>query len=578
MSSPGKAITQIVLNGRDFAQLATLSPGVSNQTGQDEGTVGVYGNVSMSINGGRTENNAWELDGGDDMDNGSNQTLNVYPSADAIGEFRVLTSNYGAQYGRNGSGTIETSIKSGGKDFHGDVYEFVRNNDFNARNFFQQTVPEYRKNDFGYTLGGPVYIPKVYNKDKNKTFFFFSEEWRKDLVPGQTFNQPLPDVQQQMGNFADVCPAAGSIVNKTGFPDCPVNPKTHSYFPNNIVPIDPNAAAILTLLPQPNSGSGLSSRYFAAPAQLTNWREELVRIDHNFSDKVRMFGHFIHDSWSTETPTPLWGNGASFPTVGTNFVGPGVSIVANLAANFSPTLLNEFTFAYTTDHIFLNAVGPTARPSSMTMTGLFNNGFGGLLPAVSVGAGVGYDTGGFSLDTGYFPWNNANPTYTYKDQVTKIMGSHNFTFGASYVAAQKNEQNSPYVQGVLATSNYFRGKHRQRVRGPVAGRLLFLYANQLQAQILQPLQDCGTLLPGRLACDAATYFESRAPSKFVRNVSRKVLSRLIASTRRLTRWRTRRRSTYREALRGKRALWFRVSAIRLTALNSAGKTECREVA
>ena len=138
----GKEITQIVLNGRDFAQLATLSPGVSNQTGQDEGTVGVNGNVSMSINGGRTENNAWELDGGDDMDNGSNQTLNVYPSADAIGEFRVLTSNYGAQYGRNGSGTIETSIKSGGKDYHGDVYEFLRNNDFNARNFFQSSVPE----------------------------------------------------------------------------------------------------------------------------------------------------------------------------------------------------------------------------------------------------------------------------------------------------------------------------------------------------------------------------------------------------------------------------------------------------
>ena len=227
----GKEITQIVLNGRDFAQLATLSPGVSNQTGQDEGTVGVYGNVSMSINGGRTENNAWELDGGDDMDNGSNQTLNVYPSADAIGEFRVLTSNYGAQYGRNGSGTIETSIKSGGKAFHGDVYEFLRNDDFNARNFFQSSVPEYRKNDFGYTLGGPVYIPKVYNKGKDKTFFFFSEEWHKDLVPGQMFNQPLPDAQQQMGNFSDVCPVAGAIVNKTAIPGLPGKPENRRLLP-----------------------------------------------------------------------------------------------------------------------------------------------------------------------------------------------------------------------------------------------------------------------------------------------------------------------------------------------------------
>ena len=90
----------------------------------------------MSINGGRTENNNWELDGGDNMDNGSNQTLNVYPNADAIAEVRVLTSNYGAQYGRNGSGTIETFIKSGTKDFHGNLFEFVRNDAFNARPFF----------------------------------------------------------------------------------------------------------------------------------------------------------------------------------------------------------------------------------------------------------------------------------------------------------------------------------------------------------------------------------------------------------------------------------------------------------
>ncbi len=443
-----KEISQIVLNGRDFSQLVTLVPGVSNQTGQDEGTVGVYGNVSMSINGGRTENNAWELDGGDNMDNGSNQTLNVYPNVDAIAEVKVLTSNFGAQYGRNGSGTIETVIKSGTKSFHGDLFEFNRNTDYNARNFFQATRPEYNKNDFGYTIGGPVYIPGHYNKNKDKTFFFWSEEWRKEIVPGQTFNQPLPSAQEQQGNFSDVCPAAGSAVS-SAFPDCPVNRATGSYFPNNTVPIDPNAKAILAMLPTPNTGSGANSSYVAAPAQPTNWREELIRVDENVNDNLRFFGHFIHDSWNTLTATPLWGNGASFPTVGTNFVGPGESLVANMTANISPTLLNEFTFAYTADHITLTTTGPVERPSSMTMTGLYNNGFGGLLPAVSVGGGIGYDTGGFSLDSGYFPWNNANPTYTYKDQLSKIVGGHNMFFGATYVAAQKNEENSPYVQGIL---------------------------------------------------------------------------------------------------------------------------------
>src|SRR5882762_180055 len=164
----GKEITQLQLNGRNFTQLVTLVPGVSNQSGQDEGTVGVYGNVSFSINGGRTEYNNWELDGGDNMDNGSNGTLNVYPSLDAIGEFKVLTSNYGAQYGRNGSGTVEVETKSGTNRFHGNAYEYLRNDAFNSPAWFENGVaPEYKKHDYGYTIGGPVYIPGHYNKDKN---------------------------------------------------------------------------------------------------------------------------------------------------------------------------------------------------------------------------------------------------------------------------------------------------------------------------------------------------------------------------------------------------------------------------
>src|SRR4030088_2013586 len=212
----GKQVTQLELKGRNFTQLVTLAPGVSNQTGQDEGKVGVYGNVAFSMNGGRTEYNNWELDGGDNMDNGSNSTLNVYPSLEAIGEFKVLTSNYGAQYGRNGSGTVEVETKSGTKSFHGNAYEFARNDAFNARNFFQQTVPAYKKHDYGYTIGGPVYIPGLYNTDKSKTFFFWSEEWRKERVPGQTFNINVPSALNRTGDFSDVCATSPA--------DCPTQP------------------------------------------------------------------------------------------------------------------------------------------------------------------------------------------------------------------------------------------------------------------------------------------------------------------------------------------------------------------
>ena len=123
----GKQVQQLELNGRNFTQLVTLSPGVVNQTGQDEGTVGIIGNTLYSINGGRTEYNNWEIDGGDNMDNGSNTSLNVYPNLEAIAEFKVLTSNYGAQYGKNGSGTVEVETKSGTNEFHGSAFYYGRN-------------------------------------------------------------------------------------------------------------------------------------------------------------------------------------------------------------------------------------------------------------------------------------------------------------------------------------------------------------------------------------------------------------------------------------------------------------------
>src|SRR5208282_4275411 len=207
----GKEITQLELNGRDFTSLVGLSPGVTNQSGSDEGGEGAT-TVAFSVNGGRTEYNNFELDGGDMMDNGSNTTLNVYPSIDAIAEFKILTSNYGAQYGRNGSGTIEVETKSGTNQFHGDLYEFLRNDAFNATPEFETSVPEYKKNDFGFTIGGPVYIPGHYNTSKQKTFFFWSEEWRRELTPASGFfsSTPVPTMAERGGLFADQCPAAGT--------------------------------------------------------------------------------------------------------------------------------------------------------------------------------------------------------------------------------------------------------------------------------------------------------------------------------------------------------------------------------
>ena len=421
----GKEITQLQLNGRNFTQLVTLVPGVSNQTGQDEGTVGVYGNVSFSINGGRVEYNNWELDGGDNMDNGSNSTLNVYPSLEAIAEFKVLTSNYGAQYGRNGSGTVEVETKSGTNAFHGNAYEFVRNDAFNARNYFQSSVPPYKKNDYGYTIGGPIW--------KNRTYFFWSQEWRKDRVPGQNFNQPVPSIEERAGNFSDQCPGANCpVVNGVPTPDL----TTVGFDPN-----DPTIQGLLSEIPSPTQGTGTDSVFVASPVQPTDWREELIRVDHNLTDKQRLTFRFIHDSWNTVTAVPLWTNQGSFPTIQTAFKGPGVSLVTRLSSTFSPTLLNEFVFSYTTDHINLQNVGNWKRSafSGFVVPDIFPGNGDGILPGINlVTSAYG---GGFGQDAGYIPNGvyNSNPTYTYRDNISKIIGKHNLQFGAYAVFGQKNE-------------------------------------------------------------------------------------------------------------------------------------------
>jgi hypothetical protein len=456
----GKEITQLELNGRNFTTLVSLVPGVSNQTGMDEPSVGINGSVAFSMNGGRTEYNNWELDGGDNMDNGSNGTLNVYPSIDAIAEFTVLTSNYGAQYGRNGSGTVEVETKGGTKAFHGDAYEFFRNNAMNAQNYFNSVAaggtgvaPEYKKNDFGYTIGGPVYIPKVYNQKKEKTFFFWSQEWRRERVPG-TFNTPVPYSKERTGDFTDVCPNVAVTPPSNG--DCPVDPRTGQPFTLTAglgpLPVTPAAAALLPLIPVGTLDTPGASIYNTNVTLPTTWREELVRVDHNITDHNRVTFRYIHDSWNTVEPGPIW-DSASFPTVQTGFNGPGVSFVARLTSTISPTLLNEFVASYTTDHIAFHSIGywQLSQAPGFSMGYLYNNGAGGKLPAINISGGTVYG-GGFAEDPdGIWPEGpyNSNPTYTYRDNLTKIVGRHNLQFGAYFVAAQKNELSSVQVNGAL---------------------------------------------------------------------------------------------------------------------------------
>jgi hypothetical protein len=479
-----KELVSLGLNGRNFTQLIALTPGVSNQTGQDEAKVGILGSVRYSVNGGRVEYNSFNVDGGDVLNaglNGNQSTLTVYPSLDGLSEVQVLTSNYGAMYGQSASGTVIATTKSGTSQFHGVAYEFIRNEFFNARNYFDQTTkaPLYRRNDFGGAIGGPLYIPGLYSKNKDKTYFFFSEEFRFERTP-TAFNQAVPSLAERSGNFSDLCPfvlpGLQTDFTRSAYPDCPAfgidqNTNKPETFPGNLVPIDPNASAILgsNIIPAPDSTSGCNSTsgscFDADVSPSTYWREELFRIDQNINANTKLTFRYIHDSWDTTILSPQWGAVQNtFPTIQSTFTGPGLSMLAHLTNTISPSLLNEFVFSYTTDHITLNNIDANGvqwqRPAGLSMGYLFNNGFGGKLPGIVIGGtNAAYGGFGFGVDPGYLPWHHSNPTYNFRDDLSKVVGKHTLQFGVQFIIAQRNELNQAVgantgdQQGILTFSN-----------------------------------------------------------------------------------------------------------------------------
>jgi len=507
-----KEVTTLGLNGRNFTQLIALTPGVSNQTGQDEAKVGVNGSVKYSVNGGRVEYNTFEVDGSDVLNaglNGAASTLMVYPSLDAIQEVKVLTSNYGAMYGRTASGTVMVTTKSGEAQWHGDAYEFIRNEYFNARNYFDQTTkaPKYRRNDFGFTIGGPI--------RKDKTFIFWSEEFRIENAPDYlhpNFNHGVPSLAERQGDFSDVCPTIG-FFSRADWPDCPspggsdVAAGSLATYPNNNV-INPgdagvgssNGAALVgtNLIPLPNSTTGCNSSigscYDAVISTPTNWREELVRLDHNLTSTLRLSAHFIHDAWNTTVPVPEWpfeNISNSFPTVQNKFIGPGVSGMVRSTHTIRPTILNETVASFTNSHITLNNVnGPGGanyqRPSGLGKPGgscpqvmlnavttildcpmgtIFNNGFKGEVPGIRVGGNnQEYGGNGFVVDPSFMPFLHTDPNYSLRDNLSLSIRNHTLQFGAQIVFAQRNETNpaiggvSGDVQGLLTFSNQNSGE------------------------------------------------------------------------------------------------------------------------
>jgi len=431
----GALVRELSLNNRNYQQLVSLSPGVSYGGGDQlfVGTTNPSGQtnvVSFSINGQRTSANNWTVDGADNVDRGSNLTLLNYPSVEAIAEFKVLRNIYSAEFGRAASGNVNVITRSGSKEWHGNAYEFVRNDIFNANTYVNNANgikrPPLRYNNFGWTLSGPVFIPGLFNTDKDnrKTFFFFSQEFRRQKVPS-TVTALVPTAQEKQGIFtrpvciapntyASACPAGS-----TGTAIAAINPIAQEYL-----------TAIWNSMPVPSDPT--THQLFTVFRSQFKTRQELVRVDHVFGPRWSMFVRFLNDSIPTKEPGGLF-TGAVLPGVSNTATNsPGRSWVVKSVNTFTPSFLMEAGYAYSYGAIISRVEGAVSSSKSTITTPLPFTVTLGRIPATSF-------TNGASTVTGFGPYDDFNRNHNVFANFSKLFSRHTFRFGFSYNHYQKTE-------------------------------------------------------------------------------------------------------------------------------------------
>jgi len=468
----GTQVRELSIATRNYEQLVALMPGVvSSPTDElyigNSSPAGTAATLPYSVNGNRNSANNWTVDGADNVDRGSNLTLMTFPSVDSIAEFKVERSLYTADAGRAGGAQISVVTKNGTSQFHGGVYEFFRNDALAANNFsnnankvntFDTTnsltncgtnfnenckakALPIRWNDFGGTIGGPIYIPGKYNRDKNKTFFFYSEEHRR-IITYTTFNPILPTTGMLVGTFSQpVC-----ITVSTG--GCPAGTAPVSQIPANL--INANSAAyikdIYSKLPlsATNTVAATTAGFFAQ-RNLYNSDQYIGRFDHTFNERFNIWGKFEVDQIPTTEPGGLFTGSAIPGGAVTNTNSPGRAVVVHAVNTIRPNLLNEAGFNFSQSRIIATPVGLTAKANSPDINPAepFAN-TQGAVPTVTM-------TSGSSI-IGYGPYHEQNRNYTFFDNATWIKGRHTVKFGWNTNRYNKTE-NAASQQGSFAFSN-----------------------------------------------------------------------------------------------------------------------------
>jgi hypothetical protein len=456
-------IEKIATQNRNFAALAALGLGVSSALPDSNTPTSVASNFTISVNGLRQSHNIWLIDGGEADDRGGAGGMNIMPSQDAIAEFNMLTSNYPPDYGISSGATMSLSLKSGTQKFHGTLWEFNRTPAYNAKEPISRTKTNAHYNIFGGNIGGPLFIPKVYNANHDKTFFFWNEEWRKILSgAGTTNSQTLPLADHPgSGDLTYVTPRFASstsdivkkglvvpVVGDAAYNDrlaalglTPGQPFTNNTIPHQL--FDPNAVLYMNsgILPNPTTDEDKAIANVANPIDV---RDDVVRIDHKFTDKWAILGHYMHDKVEQGYGVPFLGwLGASYNTVTSNLSNPSYSAAIKLSGTLNPNLLVETSINYDGNIIDIINSPLANKPAGWSQQPFFDNG-SKLVPSMDGAWSTPYNT---QEGMGSAPWHNAAQDYMPKLDVSYTSGRHSMKFGFSYNRYTKNQQLFGNVMG-----------------------------------------------------------------------------------------------------------------------------------
>ncbi len=444
-------VDQLLIKGRNVTSLLALLPGVVDLADSDSPDR----NFNIYVQGGRRNTNAFMLDGMSLNAIGNNFNVLVGVSQDAVAEVKIMLSNYQAEYGRMSGANIQIVTKSGTRDFHGLFSYFKRHEQFNANNFFNNRLgvvkPRYRFNTWNYNIGGPVTIPKLFNQNRDKLFFFFSQEYWPLKVSLPIGRLTVPTELERTGDFSQSLDVNSKLIVVK-------DPTTGLAFPGNRIPstrLDANGQALLKFFPLPNfsdrSISGGQYNYIFQTDNSTPQRTETLKIDYNINANNLLFGNFTtySDVQTGAMSIPSSGS-TNWPQMRKTFNNQGKSWITRYQRIFSPTLINELTVGYIhrpaddlVDDTELkrnlretvgyrqNQFNPTSNPLGV----IPNATFGGVTSPANLAI------------EGRFPLVTTHDSFSLTDNLTKIIGGHTVKGGLYIDRIWRNASNAVNFNG-----------------------------------------------------------------------------------------------------------------------------------